>query len=169
MSRAAEALIRRARTADVQAIKALVDGYTERNILLAKPLVTLYEDVQEFWVGELDGVVVACGALHVLWEDIGEVRTVAVHPSARGRGIGSGIVNALLMVARELGLRRVFVLTFEIAFFASLGFEEITGTPVSAQVYEQMRRSYDEGVAEFLDLPYVKPNTLGNTRMLLVL
>jgi amino-acid N-acetyltransferase len=161
--------VRRARTPDVQTIKKLVDGYAGRDILLAKDLVTLYEDVQEFWVAELDGVLVGCGALHVLWEDIGEIRTVAVHPSAQGRGVGGAIVRAMLGAARELGLKRVFVLTFETGFFGRHGFVEISGTPVPPGVYEQMRRSYDQGVAEFLDLPYVKPNTLGNTRMLLIL
>ena len=64
-------------------------------------------------------------------------------------------------------MARVFVLTFETAFFGSFGFREIDGTPVPHAVYEQLLRSYDEGVAEFLDLERVKPNTLGNTRMLL--
>jgi amino-acid N-acetyltransferase len=64
-------------------------------------------------------------------------------------------------------LKRLFVLTFETEFFARHGFSEITGTPVPKEVYEEMRRSADTGVAEFLDLPFVKPNTLGNTRMLL--
>jgi amino-acid N-acetyltransferase len=162
-------VVRHARTADVQPIKKLVDQYAEREILLAKDLVTLYEDIQEFWVAELDGVVVGCGALHVLWEDIGEIRTVAVHPNAQGRGVGGAIVQAMLDAARELGLKRVFVLTFETEFFGRHGFTEISGTPVPPGVYEQMRRSYDQGVAEFLDLPYVKPNTLGNARMLLLL
>jgi amino-acid N-acetyltransferase len=162
-------VVRRARTTDVQAIKKLVDEYAGDHILLDKDLVTLYEDVQEFWVAELDGWLVGCGALHVLWEDIGELRTVAVHPKAQGRGIGSAIVAALVAAARDLGLQRLFVLTFETGFFARHGFSKITGTPVPAAVYDQMRRSYDQGVAEFLDLPYVKPNTLGNTRMLLVL
>lgn len=162
-------LARRARTTDVQAIKKLIDAYADRDILLAKDLVTLYEDIQEFWVAELDGAVVGCGALHVLWEDIGEIRTVAVHPAAQGHGIGGAIVRALLSVARELCLKRVFVLTFEIGFFGRHGFAEISGTPVPPEVYEQLRRSYDQGVAEFLDLEYVKPNTLGNTRMLLIL
>jgi len=105
----------------------------------------------------------------VLWADLGEVRTVAVDPSVKGRGIGHAIVDRLLEVARELQLRRLFVLTFETEFFGRHGFTEIEGTPVNAEVYEEMRRSYDVGVAEFLDLSYVKPNILGNTRMLLVL
>jgi amino-acid N-acetyltransferase len=107
--------------------------------------------------------------LHVLWSDLGEVRTVAVDPAVKGRGIGHAIVGRLLQMARELELKRLFVLTFETAFFGRHGFTEIEGTPVTAEVYEEMRRSYDVGVAEFLDLSYVKPNILGNTRMLLVL
>jgi amino-acid N-acetyltransferase len=160
--------IRRARTSDVAAIKQLVDTYAGK-ILLEKNLVTLYEAVQEFWVAELDGEVVGCGALHVLWADLGEVRTVAVAPSMTGRGIGHAIVDRLLRVARDLQLQRLFVLTFETDFFARHGFNEIEGTPVTAEVYEEMCRSYDIGVAEFLDLSYVKPNILGNSRMLVVL
>lgn len=163
-----EVVVRRARTSDVPDIKQLVDTYAGR-ILLEKNLVTLYEAVQEFWVAETGGVVVGCGALHVLWSDLGEVRTVAVDPRVRGRGIGHAIVDRLLEVARELQLRRLFVLTFETQFFSRHGFTEIEGTPVTAEVYEEMCRSYDVGVAEFLDLSYVKPNILGNTRMLLVL
>lgn len=159
-------VIRRARIADVRRIKALVDGYAGR-VLLAKELVTLYEAVQEFWVAELDGEIVGCGALHVLWEDIAEIRTVAVAPECAGRGVGFAVVARLVALARELGLARVFVLTFETEFFSRHGFVKIDGTPVSQQVYDEMRRSADEGVAEFLDLPYVKPNTLGNARMLL--
>jgi amino-acid N-acetyltransferase len=165
----AQPLVRRARTPDVRAIKELVDHYAAENILLAKDLVTLYEDVPDFWVAEVDGAVVGCGALHVLWEDLGEIRTVAVDPKRRGQGIGHAIVDALIGAAREFGLQRIFVLTFETRFFAAHGFTEISGTPVSPEVYELMRRSYDAGVAEFLDLPYVKPNILGNTRMLLKL
>ncbi|TGD86452.1 amino-acid N-acetyltransferase [Mycolicibacterium sp. CH28] len=163
-----DVVVRRARTSDVPDIKRLVDTYAGR-ILLEKNLVTLYEAVQEFWVAELDGEVVGCGALHVLWADLGEVRTVAVNPKVKGRGIGYTVVNQLLTVARELQLERLFVLTFETEFFGRHGFTEIEGTPVTAEVYEEMCRSYDTGVAEFLDLSYVKPNILGNTRMLLTL
>ncbi|GAB33911.1 amino-acid N-acetyltransferase [Gordonia otitidis] len=158
-------LIRRARTSDVPRIKELIDLYAGR-ILLEKNLVTLYESVQEFWVAQVDDLVVGCGALHVLWADLGEVRTVAVDTRYAGRGFGHLLVAQLMSVARELQLSRVFVLTFETAFFGRHGFREIQGTPVTREVYEEMCRSYDTGVAEFLDLSYVKPNTLGNTRML---
>ncbi|PRX99803.1 amino-acid N-acetyltransferase [Allonocardiopsis opalescens] len=170
--------IRRARTADVAGIRRLVDAYADDRRVLTKDTVTLYEDVQEFWVAVLGadggdapgaGRVVGCGALHVLWEDLAEVRTVAVDPAMRGRGIGHRIVRRLLSVAAELGVRRVFCLTFEVAFFARHGFTTLQGAPVSPDVYAELLRSYDEGVAEFLDLDRVKPNTLGNTRMILYL
>jgi amino-acid N-acetyltransferase len=160
--------IRRARTADIKAIRRLVDAYTSDRRLLNKATVTLYESVQDFWVADDgDGTVLGCGALHVMWEDLAEIRTVAVDSKHRGRKIGHQIVDRLLGVARELGVSRVFCLTFETRFFGSFGFTEIDGAPVPHAVYEQLLRSYDEGVAEFLDLERVKPNTLGNTRMLL--
>ncbi|AWK73091.1 N-acetylglutamate synthase [Rhodococcus oxybenzonivorans] len=161
-------IVRRARTSDVPEIKRLIDIYAGK-ILLEKNLVTLYESIQEFWVAERDDAVIGCGAMHVLWADLGEVRTIAVDPQAKGRGAGHQVVAKLIEVARELELERLFVLTFEVDFFAKHGFVEIDGTPVTAEVYAEMCRSYDTGVAEFLDLSYVKPNTLGNTRMLLTL
>ncbi|MGC4804385.1 amino-acid N-acetyltransferase [Micromonospora sp. DT233] len=163
-----EVVVRRARTRDVRGIRRLVDSYTGNRRLLGKATVTLYEDVQEFRVAvDGDDNVLGCGALHVLWEDLAEIRTVAVDPRCRGRRLGHRIVGELIAAAREIGVARIFVLTFETRFFASFGFTEIDGAPVPQPVYEQLLRSYDEGVAEFLDLERVKPNTLGNTRMLL--
>ncbi|RGC66192.1 Amino-acid acetyltransferase [Micromonospora sp. MW-13] len=162
-----ELAVRRARTSDVRGIRRLVDTYTDDRRLLSKATVTLYEDVQEFRVVDDGGAVVGCGALHVMWEDLAEIRTVAVDPAYRGRRLGHRIVGELIDAAREIGVARIFVLTFETRFFGSFGFTEIDGAPVPQPVYEQLLRSYDEGVAEFLDLERVKPNTLGNTRMLL--
>jgi amino-acid N-acetyltransferase len=161
--------IRPARTPDVPVIRKLVDSNVESGRLLSKATVTLYEDVQEFCVAELsaDATVGGCGALHVMWEDLAEIRTVAVREDCRGLGIGHAIVDALLQRARAVGVSRVFCLTFAVDFFGRHGFCPISGTPVAAEVYRELLRSYDEGVAEFLDLEWVKPNTLGNTRMLL--
>ncbi len=137
--------------------------------IVAKDAVTYYETVHEFRVAEVDGLVVGCGALHVMWEDLAEVRTLAVDPAHHGVGAGSAILARLLEDARKIGVRRVFCLTFETEFFGKHGFEVIEGQAVEAAVYLELLRSYDEGVAEFLDLERVKPNTLGNTRMLLTL
>jgi amino-acid N-acetyltransferase len=160
--------VRRAKTTDVAAIRALVDANVASRRLLGKPTVALFEDIQEFWVATTsDGDVVGCGALHVMWEDLAEIRTLAVSSDHQGRGVGNQIVLALLDAAREVGVSRVFVLTFAVDFFRLHGFAEITGVATTAEVYAELLRSYDEGVAEFLDLDRVKPNTLGNTRMML--
>jgi len=150
-------------------IRSLVDTFSPDRRLLSKATVALFEDVPEFLVAEKDGTVIGCGAIHVMWEDLAEVRTLAVAPKALGTGAGAAILRELLEKARAFGVKRVFVLTFEVGFFERFGFAEIEGTPVSHEVFEQLLRSYDEGVAEFLDLERVKPNTLGNTRMLLLL
>jgi amino-acid N-acetyltransferase len=164
-----EYIVRQARTRDVPEIRRLIDQNVGSRRLLEKHTVNLYEDILEFTVAEAptDGVVAGCGALHVMWEDLAELRTVAVDERRRGAGIGHLIVDELLERARAVGVSRVFVLTFAVSFFASHGFSEISGTPVAPEVYAELLRSYDDGVAEFLDLDRVKPNTLGNTRMLL--
>lgn len=158
--------IRPARTADVRGIRSLIDEYANERRLLSKATVELYEHVQEFLVAVKDGEVVGCGALHVMWEDLGEIRTLAVHSDLRHHGVGGIILELLIDRARELGLSRLFCLTFETEFFASHGFQPIEERPVSVEVYEALLQSRDEGVAEMLGLERVKPNTLGNTRML---
>jgi amino-acid N-acetyltransferase len=162
-------IIRPARTSDVKAIRQLVDSYAAPGQMLSKETVTLYESVQEFTVAEVDGKVIGCGALHVLWDDLAEVRTVAVEESFHHKGVGHQILERIIERAREVGVERVFCLTFQTKFFGSHGFIEIEGTPVAPDVYQELLRSYDAGVAEFLDLEAAKPNTLGNTRMLLTL
>jgi amino-acid N-acetyltransferase len=167
-------VIRPALPADVRTIRDLVEPLSQERILRPYEMVGYYEAVQEFLVatdptGAPGDPAVGCGALHVMWDDLAEVRTLAVHRDWRGRRVGHALLAALIERARALGLRRVFCLTFEVDFFAAHGFREIDGTPVTPEVYTELLRSYDEGVAEFLDLARVKPNTLGNSRMLLEL
>ena len=159
--------VRPARTADVPHIRTLVSPLVDRRILLGKELVVFYESVQEFRVVEDDaGRLIGCGALHVMWEDLGEVRTLAVADDWLHRGVGHAILANIEDAARALGLTRLFCLTFETGFFSGHDFEAIGEDVVAPEVYAELVRSQDEGVAEFLDLSRVKPNTLGNTRML---
>jgi amino-acid N-acetyltransferase len=158
--------IRAARASDIRTIREIVRPHSDSRVLVSKDAVTYYEALQQFRVAEQDGVVVGCGALHVMWEDLAEIRTQAVRPEAKGHGIGSLLMEALVADARALGIERLFCLTFEEAFFARHGFDVIEGQAVEPEVYAELVRSYDEGVAEFLDLERVKPNTLGTTRML---
>ncbi|MFY9325675.1 MAG: amino-acid N-acetyltransferase [Candidatus Nanopelagicales bacterium] len=161
--------VRSATTKDVKDIRHLVDTFAPDRRLLSKATVTLFEDVPEFLVIEENNKVIGAGAVHVMWEDLAEVRTLAILPQFQRKGYGSRLLEALLVRAKELGVRRVFCLTFETEFFKSHGFDEIQGTPVESNVYQQLLESYDVGIAEFLDLDKVKPNTLGNTRMIKIL
>ncbi|WP_405216246.1 amino-acid N-acetyltransferase [Agrococcus sp. Ld7] len=161
--------VRPARTSDVRGMQGLIEPYVHRRILLGKELVTLFEAVQEFVVAERDGQLVGCGALHVMWEDLGEVRTIAAAQGSLGKGVGHAMLVALEERARALGLQRLFCLTFETDFFLRHGFQEVAEQVVEPEVFGELLRSLDGGVAEFLDLAHVKPNTLGNTRMLKLL
>lgn len=167
--------LRPATVEDVPAIEALVQPLALDGILLAKERVIYYESIQEFLIAERtldDGSteILGCGALHVMWRDIAEVRTLAASPQARGTGVGHRLVTALVERARTLRVKRVFCLTFEVDFFKRQGFEVMADqTQLDPEIYMELLRSPDEGVAEFLDLARVKPNTLGNTRMILEL
>lgn len=149
--------LRRARTVDVAAIRHPVDSYWASRNLLSKETVTLYQDVREFWVADDPaGGVIGCGALQLMWDDLAEVRTLATDPRRTGRGVWSSLLSQLLSVAHDLGVSHVFCLTFEVDFFARNGFEVLEDTQLEPEVYAQLLRSNDEGVAEFLDLDQVQ-------------
>lgn len=162
--------VRSARTSDVAKIRDLVRPLAVDRILLDKEAVTYYESIQEFVIAEdaSGGEVVGCGGLHVIWEDIAEIRTLASSTKYRGQGVGHVLIEELLRRAKEVGVSRVFCLTFEVEFFERHGFTVMADqSAVDQEVYQELLHSRDEGVAEFLDLARVKPNTLGNTRMIL--
>lgn len=159
--------VRAARTSDVTYIQKLVEPLVNERILLGKDSVVFYGAIQEFRIAvDSRGEPIGCGAVHVMWEDLGEVRTLAVSADWLHRGVGHALLDQLEADARALGLSRLFCLTFEVDFFRSHGFEPMGEEPMDPNVYLELLRSTDEGVAEFLDLARVKPNTLGNTRMI---
>lgn len=161
--------VRPARTSDIPVMARLMEPLVERRILLGKDLVELYGAVTDFLVAvDGDNRVIGYGAVHVMWEQLGEVRTLGVDDSWLGRGVGHLLLEALEARARDLGLQQLFCLTFEVDFFVRHGFQAVGEDErlVAAEVYAELLRSHDEGVAEFLDLARVKPNTLGNTRMM---
>jgi amino-acid N-acetyltransferase len=162
--------VRPAHTGDVKGIRAILQPYVDRGVMLGKETVQLFEDIQEFEVAvDPKGNVVGCGALHVMWQDLAEVRTVVVADEVRGQGVGHAIIEELLAKARNLRVKRVFCLTFEVEFFSRHGFAPISDAPIDDATYRELLLSHDDGVAEFLDLSRVKQNTLGNTRMLKLL
>ena len=163
--------VRPATALDVRAIAGLrkpMEGAGRK--LLKLELVQLFERVPEFLVvTNPAGEVVGAGGLHILWEDLAEVRSVIVREDLRGQGVGHLLVSSLLERAKTYGIKRVFCLTFETEFFSRHGFAEISDVPVDEETFAELVRSNDDAVAEFLDLARVKENTLGNTRMLALL
>src|SRR5690554_4143060 len=159
--------VRPARSSDVPETERLIEPLGQRRIRLGKERGVFYEAIQEFQIAEdANGRAIGCGAVHVRWEDLAEMRSLAVEQSWLRRGVDHAILNSLEQNALELGIRRLFCLTFEVDFFTSHGFARMPNEPMDPDLYAELVRSADEGVAEFLDLARVKPNTLGNTRML---
>jgi len=129
--------IRKARLSDVEAIHNLISYYAERNLMLARPRAVLYEAVREFTVAEENGRLVGAGSLHIIWEDLGEIRALAVDPSYTGQGIGRILVNAFLKEAKELELPRVFALTYQEGFFTRCGFRVIPKEELPQKVWKE--------------------------------
>jgi len=117
--------IRRAVVNDAPQIAELVNYYARLGEMLPRPLLYLYQGIRDFVVAEVDGQLVGCGALRVMWSDLAEIRSLAVAESHRGKGIGVQIARELIEDARRLGLTRIFALTYRVAFFERLGFRVV--------------------------------------------
>ncbi|MCX7624918.1 MAG: N-acetyltransferase [Candidatus Sumerlaeaceae bacterium] len=127
--------LRKARVEDVPRIQKLIHIYADQGEMLHRSLNELYETMRDFTIVEEDGKIVACAAIHVTWDDLAELKSVAVAPEAQGRGYGKLVVNRCLDEARELGLRRVFALTYKPEFFAKFGFQIIDRSMLPHKVW----------------------------------
>jgi len=126
MERKTLPIIRDARIGDVPRMAQIINGYAKDGLMLPRSLSRIYEQLRDFAAAEVDGEIVGCGALHVTWEDLGEIRSLAIAEEHWRQGIGSEVVGFLLKEAERLGLRRIFVLTYRMDFFARFGFREIS-------------------------------------------
>jgi amino-acid N-acetyltransferase len=115
-------MIRKAKIGDVKEIQKLLTSFASRGEMLSRSLSELYDALRDFYVFEEEGKLLGTSALHIIWEDLAEVRSVAVSEAAGRRGIGSQVVGACLEEARSLGLKRLFCLTYKPDFFAKFGF-----------------------------------------------
>lgn len=127
--------LRKARIGDIPKIHELVNGFATKGEMLPRSRSELYESVRDFFVMERDETIIGCCALHINWEDLAEVRSLAVHKDMRNRGIGRILVNACLEEARQLGIHRVYALTYRTAFFERLGFSRITKDVLPQKVW----------------------------------
>lgn len=136
----ASLVLDRARIADVPAIQALISTFAERDEMLHRPLNELYENLRDFSVARLDGNVAGCVALHLLWSDLAEIKSLAVREDCQLHGIGARLVHLCLAEARQVGLPKVFALTYKPRFFEKLGFELADVTAFPRKVWGECSR-----------------------------
>lgn len=127
--------LRKARILDVPQIHGLVNSFAAQGAMLGRSRSELYEGLRDFFVLEREGVVLGCSALHINWEDLAEVRSLAVAAEMQGQGLGKTLVNACVDEARSLGIARVFALTYRAKFFEGLGFSKVPKESLPQKVW----------------------------------
>jgi amino-acid N-acetyltransferase len=128
-------MIRKAQIDDVKEIQKLLMTYANRGDMLSRSLSELYESLRDFYVCEEEGELLGAAALHIVWDDLAEVRSVAVAENAGRRGIGSQLVQACVAEARQIGLKRLFCLTYKPDFFARHGFRLVDKSELPHKVW----------------------------------
>ncbi len=116
--------VRKAKISDLKQVHRLVNDFAKRELMIPRALNELYETLRDFVVCEVDGDVCGVCALHIMWDDLAEIRSLAVTSRYQKMGIGKNLVKQCLKEARTLGLKRVFALTYQPDFFKKLGFED---------------------------------------------
>ncbi|MBI2861685.1 MAG: N-acetyltransferase [Chloroflexi bacterium] len=132
--------LRRATVSDVPSIQRLISTFAEQDLMLHRSLDELYTNIRDFFVIEEKGTLIACSALHILWADLAEVKSVAVREEDQGRGYGRTLVEACMKEVRTLGIPRVFALTLKLEFFAKLGFVRVPMSELPRKVYGECYR-----------------------------
>jgi len=129
-------VIRKARMSDAKAIQALIWEYAQRGDMLPRSLSSIYENLRDYFVYENEeGEVIGSAAIHIMWEDLAEVRSLAVREGQMGRGIGTKLVEACISEAIVLGITRVFALTYRPDFFRRLGFREVDKSELPHKIW----------------------------------
>ncbi len=128
-------IIRKAKTADLKDVQKLINEFARREEMIPRSINELYENVRDFFVFEQDGRIFAVCALHILWEDLAEVRSLAVRKEYQAMGIGKKLVKRCLAEAKTLGIKRVFVLTYHPSFFKKLGFAETDKSTLPQKIW----------------------------------
>ncbi len=128
-------MLRKAQINDIKEIWKLLTFFAGRGDMLSRSLSELYESVRDFYIIEEEGRLIGAAALHIVWEDLAEVRSVAVAEDAERKGVGTQLVNSCLDEARKLGLKRIFCLTYKPDFFARFGFRIVDKTELPHKVW----------------------------------
>lgn len=129
--------LRKAKIKDVAEIQKLINYYAEKGEMLPRALNELYENIRDFFVIEDKGKIMACGALHVMWDDLAEVKGFAVCLAKQRQGLGSKILKVCLKEAKDLGVKKVFALTYKPQFFAKYGFVKFSKEKLPHKIWSE--------------------------------
>ena len=130
----------KARISDVTQMHKLINYFADKDEMLARPLSEIYENIRDYFVVKQGERMIACAALHVMWSDLAEIKSVAVAEDSQRQGIGDQLVEACLKEARELGIPTVFCLTYKPAFFEKLGFSQVDKMELPHKVWSECYR-----------------------------
>lgn len=130
-------MIRKAQIQDIKKIQELINGFADSDLMLPRSLNELYENIRDFWVYEDSKKIVGCAALHVSWEDLAEIKSLAVNSSFQGKGIGKDLICVCIKEAKSLGAKRVFVLTYHLKYFNKLGFKKVKHSELPHKVWAE--------------------------------
>jgi len=133
-------IVEKARISDVSQIHKLVNSHASNGEMLPRALSELYESIRDFFVVRQDGQVIACASLHIFWDDLGEIRAAAVASDMQARGIGAMLIKACIGEAKELGLDRIFCLTYKPGFFEKCGFRLVDKSELPQKVWGECLR-----------------------------
>ncbi len=128
---------RKAKMSDVEALHSLINAFAEKGVMLPRSRNTLYESLREFTLIEDDGQLIGCGALHIIWEDLAEVRALAIREGYQNQGLGQRLIAELIKEALELDIHQVFALTYQVQFFLKCGFAEVVKEEMPHKVWKE--------------------------------
>ena len=130
-------MLRKAKIEDIRQIQALINSFAKKDLMLARSLNELYEGIRDFWVCEKNKKIIGCAALHISWEDLAEIKSVAVAKSSQSKGIGKELILKCLEEAKELGAKRVFLLTYNPGYFQQFGFKKVKNSCLPHKVWAE--------------------------------
>lgn len=130
-------MIRKAKIQDIKQIQGLINLFARQDLMLPRSLNELYENIRDFWVAEENGKIIGCAALHISWDDLAEIKSLAVAKREQKKGIGKDLVEICLNDAKQLGAKKIFVLTFKPEFFKKLGFKNIKHSNLPHKIWAE--------------------------------
>lgn len=130
-------MIRKAKIEDIKQVQALINAFAKQDLMLPRSLNELYEHLRDYWVAEENGKIVGCSALHISWDDLVEIKSLAVAKNKQRKGIGKLLINACLEEAESIGAKRIFVLTYKNEFFKKFGFKRVKNASLPHKIWAE--------------------------------